>query len=64
LHPELGVLKKKIESLGIRPVGLSGSGSSMYCIINNRNEEGVKTYQNRIAQEFGCKSTIVNNNMW
>ena len=64
MHPELGVLKKKIESLGIRPVGLSGSGSSMFCIINNRNEEGVKTYRDKLEQELGCKSIIVNNNSW
>jgi 4-diphosphocytidyl-2-C-methyl-D-erythritol kinase len=64
MHPELGVLKKKIESLGIRPVGLSGSGSSMFCIINNRNEEGVKTYRDKLEQELGCKSYIVNNNSW
>jgi len=63
MHPELGVLKKKIESLGIRPVGLSGSGSSMFCIINNRNEEGVNN-RDKLEQELGCKSIIVNNNSW
>lgn len=63
MHPELGVLKKKIESLGIRPVGLSGSGSSMFCIINNRNEEAVNN-RDKLGQELGCKSYIVNNNSW
>jgi 4-diphosphocytidyl-2-C-methyl-D-erythritol kinase len=63
MHPELGVLKKKIESLGIRPVGLSGSGSSMFCIINNRNEEAVDN-RDKLEQELGCKSYIVNNNSW
>ncbi|MFH1369914.1 MAG: 4-(cytidine 5'-diphospho)-2-C-methyl-D-erythritol kinase [Planctomycetota bacterium] len=64
LHPKLGVLKKRIESLGIRPVCLSGSGSSMYCIINNRNEETVMANRDKLKQEFGCRSFIVNNNMW
>jgi 4-diphosphocytidyl-2-C-methyl-D-erythritol kinase len=63
LHPELGVLKKRIEAIGIRPVCLSGSGSSMFCIINDRNKEGVEN-RDRIASEFGCKSFIVNNNSW
>jgi 4-diphosphocytidyl-2-C-methyl-D-erythritol kinase len=63
LHPELGVLKKRIESLGIRPVCLSGSGSSMYCVINNRNEETVKANRDKLKQEF-CRSFIVNNNSW
>ena len=64
LHPELGVLKKRIESMGVRPVCLSGSGSSLYCIINNINDKGVKTYRDRIEQEFGCRSIILNNNSW
>jgi 4-diphosphocytidyl-2-C-methyl-D-erythritol kinase len=64
LHPELGVLKKRIESMGVRPVCLSGSGSSMFCIINRSNEEGVKAYRDKFEQESGCKSIIVNNNSW
>ena len=63
LHPELGVLKKKIESLGIRPVCLSGSGSSMYCIVDGSNEEGVMAYQKKLADN-GVRSIIVKNNMW
>jgi len=63
LHPELGVLKKKIESLGIRPVSLSGSGSSMFCIIDGSNEEGVMAYQKKLADN-SIRSIIVKNNMW
>ncbi|MGA2094085.1 MAG: hypothetical protein ABSH16_11885 [Sedimentisphaerales bacterium] len=64
LHPNLGVLKKRIESLGIRPVCLSGSGSSMFCVINDRNEEGVRTYRDELERDFGCRSVFVNNNGW
>ncbi len=64
LHPNLGVLKKRIESFGIGPVCLSGSGSSMFCIINDRNEEGVRTYRNELERDFGCRSLFVNNNGW
>jgi homoserine kinase len=64
LHPELGVLKKRIESLGFGPVCLSGSGSSMFCITNDRNEEGVRTYRDKLERDFGCRSVFVNNNGW
>jgi 4-diphosphocytidyl-2-C-methyl-D-erythritol kinase len=64
LHTELGELKKRIESLGVRPTCLSGSGSSMFSIINNSNEEGVKAYRDKLERDYGCKSIIVNNNSW
>jgi 4-diphosphocytidyl-2C-methyl-D-erythritol kinase len=62
-HPELKELKNRIESLGIRPVCLSGSGSSMFCIIDGSNEEGVRTYQKKLADNY-IKSIIVKNNTW
>jgi 4-diphosphocytidyl-2-C-methyl-D-erythritol kinase len=64
LHPELEGLKKRIERAGIRPLCLSGSGSSMYCVINDRNEEGVKAYRDNLARDFSCGNVIVNNNSW
>jgi homoserine kinase len=64
LHPGLAELKKRTEGLGIRPVGLSGSGSSLYCIINERNEEAIMAYRDKLEQEFGYTSKIVNNNSW
>jgi 4-diphosphocytidyl-2-C-methyl-D-erythritol kinase len=64
LNTELRELKKEIERTGIGPVCLSGSGSAMYCIINKGNEEKIAAYQDRLAQEFGCKSIILNNNVW
>ena len=64
LNTKLRELKKEIERAGIRPVCLSGSGSSMYCIINKGNEERIVTYQNKLARKLGCKSMILNNNSW
>ena len=64
LHKELRECKDRIESFGIRPVCLSGSGSSMFCIIDDRNEEGVRTYRDNLIQDFGWRSIIVNNNSW
>jgi 4-diphosphocytidyl-2-C-methyl-D-erythritol kinase len=65
LHPELAELKKKIKSLGIRPICLSGSGSSMFCIIDRNNEERVKVYRDKLKRDYGCRGIIiVNNNGW
>ncbi len=64
LHRELEELKAEIESLGVEPVCLSGSGSAMFCIITNNNKEGVREYRRRIEANFHCRSIIVSNNRW
>ncbi len=63
LHDELAELRTRIESLGIGPLCLSGSGSAMFCIVNN-NVEGVQTYRHKLQELFGCSSIIVNNISW
>ena len=64
LNKELAKFKTKIESLGIRPVCLSGSGSSMFYIVDNGDEEKAEEYQHKLTQRIGCKSVIVRNNRW
>jgi len=64
LYKELAELKAKIESLGIGPLCLSGSGSAMFCIMNSRNEERARENTRKLEQQIGCKSIIVNNNRW
>jgi 4-diphosphocytidyl-2-C-methyl-D-erythritol kinase len=69
LNTKLRELKKRIERAGIRPLCLSGSGSSMYCVINKGNEEKIKAYRNnsaasKLARDFSFRSIIVNNNSW
>jgi 4-diphosphocytidyl-2-C-methyl-D-erythritol kinase len=64
LNTKLRELKKGIERTGIGSVCLSGSGSSMYWIINEGNEEKIVTYQDMLARDFGCKSMILNSNSW
>jgi 4-diphosphocytidyl-2-C-methyl-D-erythritol kinase len=64
LYKELAELKAKIESLGIGPLSLSGSGSAMFFIINGRNERRAKEHKHKLTQEVGCKSVIVSNNRW
>ena len=64
LYKELAELKAKIESLGIGPLCLSGSGSAMFCIMNSRDEERARENTRKLEQQIGCKSIIVNNNRW
>jgi 4-diphosphocytidyl-2-C-methyl-D-erythritol kinase len=63
-YKELAELKAKIESLGIGPLCLSGSGSAMFCIMNSRDEERAGENRRKLKQQVGCKSIIVNNNRW
>jgi 4-diphosphocytidyl-2-C-methyl-D-erythritol kinase len=60
----LAELKIKAESLGIKPLCLSGSGSAMFCIIEDGSEETAKYYSDRLKKELGCKSIIVKDNRW
>ncbi len=64
LNTKLGKLKKEVERAGIGPLCLSGSGSSMYCIVDKGNEEKIATYQDKLARDFSCKSMILNSNVW
>ncbi|MHC4394314.1 MAG: 4-(cytidine 5'-diphospho)-2-C-methyl-D-erythritol kinase [Planctomycetota bacterium] len=64
LNKGLAELKTKIESLGIGPLCLSGSGSAMFCMIDNADEKKAGGYQHKLEQKIDCKSIIVNNNRW
>ena len=62
LHEELADLKSRIETLGIGPVCLSGSGMAMYCMVSDA--EDAKHYQSVLKETAGCESVIVHNNRW
>lgn len=64
LHKELAEFKTKIEFLGIRPVCLSGSGSSMFYIAGGQDKKKVEEYQHKLTDKTSCKSVIVSNNRW
>jgi 4-diphosphocytidyl-2-C-methyl-D-erythritol kinase len=64
IYKDIKTLKKRIESLGIGPLCLSGSGGVMYCIIKNKGEKKAEEYQRRLEEDLDCKSVIVNNNRW
>jgi 4-diphosphocytidyl-2C-methyl-D-erythritol kinase len=64
LENNLAELKAAIESLGIGPFCLSGSGSAMFCIIESGNEDEAREGMRELAEKIGCKSIIVRNNRW
>ena len=60
----LAELKVKIEFLGIGPCCLSGSGSTMFCLIEGGDEEIARQYKHELEEKIGCKSIIASNNRW
>jgi 4-diphosphocytidyl-2-C-methyl-D-erythritol kinase len=64
LHRELAELKAQVESLGIEPLCLSGSGSAMYHIIGTSDRERVDEYLHLIEKQYGCECVIITNNRW
>lgn len=64
LHKELAKLKLKIESMGMKPLCLSGSGSVMYFVVGDEPQKKVEKYQLDIKEKAGCESIIVSSNRW
>jgi 4-diphosphocytidyl-2-C-methyl-D-erythritol kinase len=64
LHRELAELKAQVESLGIEPLCLSGSGSAMYHIIGTSDGGRVDEYLQSIKRQCGCECIIITNNRW
>ncbi len=64
LAKNLARLKEKIESLGIRPLCLTGSGSGMFYIIENRDLKTARVDADILKKKLCCRSVIVSNNRW
>jgi 4-diphosphocytidyl-2C-methyl-D-erythritol kinase len=64
LEKSLAELRETVESLGIGPCCLSGSGSAMFCIFESGDEQKAIQSARRIEQQTGCGSIIVRNNNW
>jgi len=64
IYKDIKELKNRIESLGIGPLCLSGSGGVMYCIIKGKNEKKAKEHQRKLEEKLNCKTVTVNNNRW
>ncbi len=60
----LAELKAKIESFGIGPCCLSGSGPAMFFIIESGDEEIAGQYKHKLEEKIGCKSIIASSNRW
>jgi 4-diphosphocytidyl-2-C-methyl-D-erythritol kinase len=61
LFAELAKLKGAIESLGVGPLCLSGSGSSMFAILDGRDIERAEQLGEKIAGKTGCRTRVVRN---
>jgi 4-diphosphocytidyl-2-C-methyl-D-erythritol kinase len=64
LQKSLAELKAKVESIGIRPLSLSGSGSAMFYVIDIDDEKRAWSFQRELSMHTNCKSIIVTNNRW
>jgi len=60
----LAELKTTIESLGVGPCCLSGSGTGFFCIIESGDEKIARQYKHKLEEKIGCKSIIVCSNRW
>jgi 4-diphosphocytidyl-2-C-methyl-D-erythritol kinase len=64
LYGELGERKEAIESLGVGPVCLSGSGSTMFILFERGDAKRVEAVRDTLTKDTGCGSTVVRNNRW
>jgi 4-diphosphocytidyl-2-C-methyl-D-erythritol kinase len=64
LNKELADLKAEIESLGLVPLCLSGSGSSMFYIVDNSDVREAEENKCKLEKNIGCKAVLVSNNRW
>lgn len=64
LFEELDALKQAVESLGVGPICLSGSGSAMFSILGDQDMERLENLRDKITDELGCRCIVVGNNRW
>jgi 4-diphosphocytidyl-2-C-methyl-D-erythritol kinase len=64
LFEELGALKEAVESLGVGPTCLSGSGSAMFCIPGDQDPEHLEYLRDAITDKTSCRCVVVRNNRW
>lgn len=61
---ELAELKQRIESAGLGPLCLSGSGSAMYYLFGNGDVLQHREWSNILKHEIDCNCEIVQNISW
>lgn len=64
LYEELGDLKQTVQSLGKGCVCLSGSGSTLFCILDRADSDCVHNMRDILTERTGCQCVVVRNNRW
>jgi 4-diphosphocytidyl-2-C-methyl-D-erythritol kinase len=64
LYEELGKRKEAVASLDVGSVCLSGSGSTMFILWNEENQERLDAARALLIKRTDCGSTVVRNNKW
>lgn len=64
LSEKMAELKRSVEFAGFGPVCLSGSGSTMFCMLTEDDDSSIEQYQSVVQESLGCDSVVVSNNRW
>jgi 4-diphosphocytidyl-2-C-methyl-D-erythritol kinase len=64
LYSDIDETKKKLEALGVRPLCLSGSGSALFCLIENMDEKKATHMKKIVDKNTSYNNLIVYNNSW
>jgi len=64
LNERLKELKERIESLIGERICLSGSGSSMFCLMKRQQEDKAEIIRHKISEIIGCEIIVSKNNRW
>ncbi len=63
LYGQLAELKARLESLGVEPLCLTGSGSGMFWIFQEKDKKKADEYRRKL-EEIPCKSIVVRSTRW
>jgi 4-diphosphocytidyl-2-C-methyl-D-erythritol kinase len=63
LYSQLAKLKAKAESLGVKPLHLTGSGSALFRVFEEKDEKEADENKRKL-EEMSCKSVIVRSTRW
>ncbi len=64
LYEGLTELKTAVESLGFGPLCLSGSGSTMFLVLQRPDLNQAAHFKQKIIRKINCNCIIVRNNRW
>lgn len=64
LNNKLALLKTEIENICQLPALLSGSGSALFVVLDDKDYRKAKFFQREIENSLDCNSIIVFNNQW